>query len=214
MATMLSWDQSGGGAAIAGHITLDGVHKLALDAGFVKSGTDAGKPDIAAFWKATGVNSLSAFKAVFAASRMAPPKPGTVAPRIIPGAKKVVTTQAAASEASAPPANVVVPDVADFEKLCGTWEQLKWRIIPRPGGATMKPADWYTIYAAMKQANVGDCAGDKPMWAETGGLDFDAREAWEAWDKLRGVSSAAAKQLFCEAFGRAMSREAENFRKY
>ena len=122
---------------------------------------------------------------------------------------------AAVPEAPAPAANIVVPDVSEFAKLKETWESAhKWRIIPRPGGATMKPADFYTLYACVQQAIVGDVVGEKPMWAETGGLDFDGRERWEAWERLKGTSSQAAKELFCQTYGVAMAREAENFRKY
>lgn len=97
MAQVLSFEQSGLGAAAVGTITLEQVNNLALSCGFVKAGVDPSKPaaqrvDIAAFWKATGVNSLSAFRTVFADSRMAPPKPGTVAPRIIPNANKKADT--------------------------------------------------------------------------------------------------------------------------
>ncbi len=52
------------------------------------------------------------------------------------------------------------------------------------------------------------------MWAETGGLDFDGRERWEAWTKLAGMSRLDAQRAFCEAYARAMSREADNFRRY
>ena len=147
---------------------------------------------------------------------------------------------AAAPEAPAPAANIVVPDVAEFAKLKDTWETAhKWKIIPRPGGATMKPADFYTLYGAhhaaprhacllaignshshhpsaacVQQATVGDVTGEKPMWAETGGLDFDGRERWESWEKLKGTSSQAAKELFCQTYGAALARESDNFRKY
>ena len=68
--------------------------------------------------------------------------------------------------------------------------------------------------AAKQQAESGDNAAEKPMWAETGGLDFDGRERWEAWTKLAGTSKADAQRAFCEAYARAMSREADNFRRF
>ena len=89
---------------------------------------------------------------------------------------------------------------------------MAWRIIPRPGGATMKPDAWYELYAASSQAKSGDVQGEKPMWAATGGLDFDGREKWEAWKKLEGKSPAEAKLAFCAVYGRAMGDRAANFR--
>jgi hypothetical protein len=60
---------------------------------------------------------------------------------------------AAAPVAPAPASNIVVPDVAEFSKLKDTWETAhKWKIIPRPGGATMKPADFYMLYGAHHAA--------------------------------------------------------------
>lgn len=64
------------------------------------------------------------------------------------------------------------------------------------------------------QAEEGDNNAEKPMWAETGGLDFDGRERWEAWGRHKGLTSEEAKGAFCAAYARAMSRETENFRKY
>jgi acyl-CoA-binding protein len=138
-----------------------------------------------------------------------------------------------------------VPDVSQFASLAASFESLKWRIIPRPGGATMKPDDYYVIYgarrelvhrcaacgllslvltqnhatcacaaAAKQQAEKGDNTAEKPMWAETGGLDFDGRERWEAWSKMAGMTKGDAQRAFCEAYARAMSREADNFRRF
>ena len=44
--------------------------------------------------------------------------------------------QEAASTAGATKA-YPVPDVAKYGELAASFETLKWRIIPRPGGATM-----------------------------------------------------------------------------
>ena len=73
------------------------------------------------------------------------------------------------------------------------------------------------------------------MWAATGGLDFDGRERWEAWQKMKvraqpwgltaltaltacvprqGMSKAEAQKAFCETYGRAQSRQEENFRRF
>lgn len=64
------------------------------------------------------------------------------------------------------------------------------------------------------QADEGDNTAEKPMWAETGGLDFDGQERWEAWSRHKGLTSEEARVAFCTAYARAMGREAENFRKY
>lgn len=66
--------------------------------------------------------------------------------------------------------------------------------------------------AAKQQVECGDVQGEKPMWAETGGLDFDGRERWEAWAKLKGMGSEGAKKAFCAAYGKAMARPTDNFR--
>ena len=68
--------------------------------------------------------------------------------------------------------------------------------------------------AAKQQAENGDNPAEKPMWGETGGLDFDGRERWEAWTKLAGTSKADAQRAFCEGYARAKSREADNFRRF
>jgi len=38
-----------------------------------------------------------------------------------------------------------IPDVSKYEELSTTYEGLKWRIISRPGGATMKPLNFYRM---------------------------------------------------------------------
>ncbi len=88
----LTFEQSGAGVSAAGPLPLEAVQQLALSCGFVKS-ADGSKPlaqrvDMHAFFKAVGVNSLSAFRAAFYANRMAPPKPGTVAAPAPAGTKK------------------------------------------------------------------------------------------------------------------------------
>ena len=63
---------------------------------------------------------------------------------------------------------------------------------------------------AKQQVENGDVTGEKPMWAATGGLDFDGRERWEAWSKLQvraqtaTACQRAARQADCAAhIGRA-----------
>eukprot|EP00959_Pyramimonas_sp_CCMP1952_P336490 7045782-Pyramimonas_sp.AAC.1 len=38
-----------------------------------------------------------------------------------------------------------IPDVSQYEDLVSKYKGLKWRIISRPGGATMKPTDYYRL---------------------------------------------------------------------
>ena len=37
-------------------------------------------------------------------------------------------------------------DVAEFEALLAKCEKLNWKIISKPGGATVKPDEFYTLY--------------------------------------------------------------------
>ena len=80
----------------------------------------------------------------------------------------------------------------EYDDLQAKWEGLKWRLIPKPGGAVTKPDDWYKLWAATQQIVEGDVPGDKPLWAKTGGLDFDGRDRWEAHKALKGQSTDEA----------------------
>ena len=37
-------------------------------------------------------------------------------------------------------------DVAEFEALLAKYEKLNWKIISKPGGATVKPDEFYSLY--------------------------------------------------------------------
>ena len=89
-------------------------------------------------------------------------------------------------------------------------------MLPKPGGAVVKPDDWYALHGLQKQVEEGNVKAEKPMWAEHGGLDFDGRERWEAWAKLKGLDPPDAKKKFLAAYGKAMSadRKKMNFREY
>ena len=104
----------------------------------------------------------------------------------------------------------------EYDDLQAKWEGLKWRLIPKPGGAVTKPDDWYKLWADTQQIVEGDDPGDKPLWAKTGGLDFHGRDRWEAHKALKGQSTDEAKLTFCQVWGRANSKEREriNFRPY
>jgi len=58
----------------------------------------------------------------------------------------------------------------------------------RPDNATL-----LKIYALYKQASLGDNTESKPSFS-----DVVARAKWEAWDKLKGTSSDAAKQQYID----------------
>ena len=45
-----------------------------------------------------------------------------------------------------------VPPMSEYETLKDEYEGLKWRLIPKPGGAVMRPAAWYELWAATQQA--------------------------------------------------------------
>ena len=61
-----------------------------------------------------------------------------------------------------------VPEEAEYDKLAAEWTDKKWRMLPKPGGAVMKPDDWYCIWGAQQQVEKGDNADEKPMWAHHG----------------------------------------------
>ncbi|EFJ50619.1 hypothetical protein VOLCADRAFT_116798 [Volvox carteri f. nagariensis] len=88
----------------------------------------------------------------------------------------------------------------DFERLTGQYEKLNWRMVSKPGGATVKPDDFYRLYALHMQATQGDNATERPMWAERGGLDFEGRARWDAWSALRGTDPAKAQLRFVKLF--------------
>jgi hypothetical protein len=45
-------------------------------------------------------------------------------------------------------------DASEFESLAGKYEKLNWRIIAKPGGATVKPDDFYSLYGYHMQASI------------------------------------------------------------
>ena len=100
--SLLSFDQSGSGEAAVGALALADVQQLCCDCGFVKAGADASKPlaqraDTAAFFKALGVNSLSAFRALFYATRVPAPRPGQAPPPPAPKKKPAASAAPAVS---------------------------------------------------------------------------------------------------------------------
>jgi acyl-CoA-binding protein len=91
-------------------------------------------------------------------------------------------------------------DAAEFGALAAKFEALAWRAVSKPGGATVKPDEYYELAALAAQATAGDATGERPMWAERGGLDFDGRARWDARAAVKGVSPGAAKARFVQAY--------------
>mmetsp|Transcript_2995 Transcript_2995/g.7292 ORF Transcript_2995/g.7292 Transcript_2995/m.7292 type:complete len:148 (+) Transcript_2995:158-601(+) len=83
-----------------------------------------------------------------------------------------------------------------WPQVSESWEGLRWRLKSMPGGATKKPEVFYELYAFHKQATEGDNSEEQPVWAETGGLDFEGRSRWEAWNQTKGMSQEVAKKKF------------------
>ena len=80
------------------------------------------------------------------------------------------------------------------------YEKLNWRIISKPGGATVKPDDFYLLYSYHMQATKGDNATERPMWAEKGGLDFEGRAKWDAWTNVKGMTKDKAHLEFVKTY--------------
>eukprot|EP00879_Flechtneria_rotunda_P005328 GHRR01005615.1.p1 GENE.GHRR01005615.1~~GHRR01005615.1.p1 ORF type:complete len:196 (+),score=69.96 GHRR01005615.1:221-808(+) len=91
-------------------------------------------------------------------------------------------------------------DVSEFDALIGQYESLKWRMISKPGGAVVKPDDFYRLYALHMQATQGDNTSERPMWAEKGGLDFEGRARWDAWSAVKGLEADKAKLRFVRTY--------------
>lgn len=91
-------------------------------------------------------------------------------------------------------------DKGEFDALASKYESLNWRIISKPGGATVKPPEYYVLYAHHQQATQGDNSGERPMWAEKGGIDFEGREKWDAWEGLKGMDGDKAKETFVKSY--------------
>ncbi len=56
------------------------------------------------------------------------------------------------------------------------------------------------LYAFHMQATQGDNTGERPMWAERGGLDFEGRARWDAWSAVKGLDADKAKLRFVKLY--------------
>ncbi|KAG1680380.1 hypothetical protein FOA52_015471 [Chlamydomonas sp. UWO 241] len=90
--------------------------------------------------------------------------------------------------------------VAEFDDLSAKYQSLNWRMVARAGGATVRPDDFYRLYALHMQASQGDNTEERPMWAERGGLDFEGRARWDAWTAVKGMDSEKAKLRFVKLY--------------
>eukprot|EP00241_Pyramimonas_parkeae_P022572 CAMPEP_0114288542 /NCGR_PEP_ID=MMETSP0059-20121206/6873_1 /TAXON_ID=36894 /ORGANISM="Pyramimonas parkeae, Strain CCMP726" /LENGTH=210 /DNA_ID=CAMNT_0001409709 /DNA_START=40 /DNA_END=672 /DNA_ORIENTATION=- len=208
---VLTFDVSGQGDL---PITLEEVQILALSLGYGKAGADPKKPlgtrvDLKSFFDQYGVKAFSTFKKKFCTEELRPIGPGGV-----PMSKPKDPMQKTESAAIVHVKPEDIPPVSKFEELAGSFKDLKWRIISRPGGATMKPTNYYRLQAAVNQVEKGDIDIEKPMWAAHGGLDFDGRESWDTWNNLKGMSSDDAKKEFCKIWAEVHADIKANLRVY
>lgn len=151
--------------------------------------------------------SLSTFKSAWASEKLPLPKPG-MTPHILEKdkeQKEEVTWR--------------TYDVAEYDRLSASYEDpktMKWKLLPKPGGQAVKPEDYYTLKACIKQVEEGDPPKEQPMWTENGAVDYNGRALFQEWNKLKGKTKDEAKQAFCYAYGKALSEQrfSLNFRKY
>lgn len=197
-------------------MAIQDVQQLALELGFVKDEVDPAKPIAARvnmkdFFDMYGVKSLSVFKKRFFDEPLVPLSPGST-PMKPPSKGK--DGEEAKKKKRVKVDEKDIPEVSRYDELVESYEGLKWRIISRPGGATMKPTDFYRLKACVNQVTQGDQETEKPMWAAHGGLDFDGREAWDCWNELKGMSAEDAKKEFCLVYAEAHADRPANFRMY
>ncbi len=95
----------------------------------------------------------------------------------------------------------------EFPRINGGWEALKWRMKAMPGGATKKHELFYELYGFFSQTTKGDNVDPQPVWAASGGLDFEGRSRWDAWNKLKGLSQEVAKRKFVTTYYEADGKE-------
>lgn len=205
-----SFDQSGNGEV---PMTLAALQTYAIDLGYAKPNVDLNKPlaaraDMNAFFNAYDVKAFSMFKKKFFTEKLSPVGPGG---KYVPTIKKKVKEDVKVVVVVKPED---IPSVDRYDELVAEYPSKKWRMISRPGGATMKPTDFYRLEACIAQVKEGDNETEKPMWAATGGLDFNGREAWDQWNALKGLTKDEAIAKFCLTYAEAMADPKGNFRVF
>ncbi|CAL6421738.1 unnamed protein product [Bathycoccus prasinos] len=193
-------------------ITLADVQETCLKHGFLYERSTSSDPiarraDVVALFRVLGCTSLSTFKSAWASEKLPLPKPG-MTPHILEKdkeQKEEVTWR--------------TYDVAEYDRLSASYEDpktMKWKLLPKPGGQAVKPEDYYTLKACIKQVEEGDPPKEQPMWTENGAVDYNGRALFQEWNKLKGKTKDEAKQAFCYAYGKALSEQrfSLNFRKY
>ena len=66
-------------------------------------------------------------------------------------------------------------DAGEFDRLSAHFSALKWKLIQKPGGQTVKFDSYYHLWALVQQAREGNCTSERPSWAANGGIDFHGR---------------------------------------
>lgn len=65
------------------------------------------------------------------------------------------------------------------------------RSLPKSGPIPVSNDDKLEFYALFKQATLGDNTASKP-----GGLKFEARAKWEAWESVKGTPAETVKAQY------------------
>ena len=91
-------------------------------------------------------------------------------------------------------------DAGEFDRLSAHFSALKWKLIQKPGGQTVKFDSYYHLWALVQQAREGNCTSERPSWAANGGIDFHGRAEWDAWSDVSGLELQECKLRFVKAY--------------
>jgi acyl-CoA-binding protein len=64
----------------------------------------------------------------------------------------------------------------------------------------VRPEVYYQLNGLSQQARFGDISSERPVWAETGGIDHDGRARWDGWSALKGVGKEDARLRFVRLY--------------
>ncbi len=72
-------------------------------------------------------------------------------------------------------------DRAEFEALTGKYEKLNWRMISKPGGATVKPDEFYQLYGCAF-CSIATHVGTVKVTGDNAieGVSWVSRDLWSA----------------------------------